>query len=162
MNSQYLYFTLYLSPQWGKNGNGEQHVFKVYIPELAMLEIQVVDFDKHSSNDCIGYNYIPMDLIRQGYRFVPLYNIRNDCLTNRTGATLFVHIKIETEKERKQGRNSHTSTPARHPSGPERSTKSFVTNHPPPMLPASGNGPKPVVNETHQALTDSAILEHEV
>ena len=35
-----------------------------------------------------------MDLIREGYRFIPLYNIRNDCLTDKTGATLFVNVTI--------------------------------------------------------------------
>ena len=34
-----------------------------------------------------------MHLIKQGYRFIPLYNIRNDCLTDKTGATLFVKVK---------------------------------------------------------------------
>ena len=35
-----------------------------------------------------------MELIREGYRFIPLYNIRNDCLTDKTGATLFVNVTI--------------------------------------------------------------------
>jgi hypothetical protein len=69
-----------------------------------MFEIIVTDKsyigDKNfGSNKIMGYNYAPIHLVSEGYRFIPLYNIRNDLLTEKTGATLFVEISI-SEKER--------------------------------------------------------------
>ena len=63
-----------------------------------MLEVVVLDSNRRHSDDCIAYNYIPMHLIQTGYRFIPLYNIRNDSLTEITGATLFVKVEKRTLK----------------------------------------------------------------
>lgn len=80
------------SPSWQK-----MFSLTVHIPELAMLEVQVVD-DNRGTNDTIGYNFIPMHLIQEGYRFIPLFNIRNDSLTAKTAATLFVKVQKEVKE----------------------------------------------------------------
>ena len=43
-----------LSPEWN-----ESKEFEVHLPELAMLEIIVLDHDHHGKDDKIGFNYLP-------------------------------------------------------------------------------------------------------
>lgn len=45
---------LNFSPEWN-----ESKEFEVHLPELAMLEIIVLDHDHHGKDDKIGFNYVP-------------------------------------------------------------------------------------------------------
>lgn len=74
------------SPRWDYDVN-----FEVRLPELAFLEIIVYDKDKRSKDDKLGYAYLPMDQIRQGYRNIPLYNKEGATLQP---ANLFFHFNI--------------------------------------------------------------------
>ena len=76
----------YFSPRWD-----EKHEFLVHLPELAFLEIIVYDKDKRSKDDKLGYCYLPMNYIRQGYRNIPLFNKEGATLQP---ANLFFHFEI--------------------------------------------------------------------
>ena len=76
----------YLSPRWD-----EKHEFVVHLPELAFLEIIVYDKDKRSKDDKLGYCYLPMNYIREGYRNIPLFNKEG---ANLQPANLFFHFHI--------------------------------------------------------------------
>jgi phosphatidylinositol phospholipase C delta len=77
------------SPRWD-----EVVEFCVYLSELAFLEIVVFDKDKRSKDDKLGYSYLPMNYIREGYRNIPLFNKEGATLQP---ANLFFHFKIETD-----------------------------------------------------------------
>ena len=74
------------SPRWD-----EIHEFVVHLPELAFLEIIVYDKDKRSKDDKLGYCYLPMNYIREGYRNIPLFNKEGATLQP---ANLFFHFDI--------------------------------------------------------------------
>ena len=61
----------------------------VHLPELAFLEIIVYDKDKRSKDDKLGYCYLPMNYIREGYRNIPLFNKEGATLQP---ANLFFHL----------------------------------------------------------------------
>jgi len=70
------------NPEWK-----EKFEFKVHLPDLALLEIQVVD-NNTGKNRLIGINYLPMHLINVGYRLIPLYSQNGDDLRNWRTITL--------------------------------------------------------------------------
>ena len=76
-----------MSPRWD-----EAHTFKVWLPEISMLEIIVYDKDKRSRDDKLAYCYLPMEYIREGYRNVPLYNKDGASLHP---ANLFFNVEID-------------------------------------------------------------------
>ena len=77
---------IFFSPRWD-----EIHEFCVHLPELAFLEIIVYDKDKRSKDDKLGYCYLPMNYIREGYRNIPLFNKEGATLQP---ANLFFHFHI--------------------------------------------------------------------
>lgn len=75
------------SPQW----NNAECTFAVYLPELAILEIDVVDYD--TIHDAIIANsYLPMDQIQQGYRNAPLFTKKGTLIPS---ASLLFKITIQ-------------------------------------------------------------------
>ena len=78
------------SPRWD-----EEVKFSVYLPELAFLEIIVFDKDKRSKDDKLGYSYLPMSYVREGYRNIPLFNKEGATLQP---ANLLFHFQFENPK----------------------------------------------------------------
>ena len=78
---------IHSSPRWD-----EAHTFKVWLPEISMLEIIVYDKDKRSRDDKLAYCYLPMEYIREGYRNVSLYNKDGASLHP---ANLFFNVEID-------------------------------------------------------------------
>eukprot|EP01083_Nonionella_stella_P063951 166235_1 len=56
------------------------HQFTVHVPELAMLGFMVYDEDKLSANDFLAYGSVPVNEIRNGYRFLQLKNHRHESI----------------------------------------------------------------------------------
>ena len=78
---------IHFSPRWD-----EAHTFRVWLPEISMLEIIVYDKDKRSRDDKLAYCYLPMEYIREGYRNVSLYNKDGASLHP---ANLFFNVEID-------------------------------------------------------------------
>ena len=74
------------SPSWD-----ESFEFNLRIPELAFLEVILMDEDVLTKNDLLGYSYIPMGHIRPGYRTVSLYQPDGSIIPS---ASLLFHICI--------------------------------------------------------------------
>ena len=74
------------SPSWD-----ETFEFNVRIPELAFLEVILMDEDVLTKNDLLGYSYIPMEHIRPGYRMVSLYQADGSVIPS---ASLLFHVCI--------------------------------------------------------------------
>ena len=87
MISDFFYKYITFSPRWD-----EEHTFKVWLPEISMLEIIVYDKDKRSRDDKLAYCYLPIEYIREGYRNVPLCNKDGASLHP---ANLFFFVQID-------------------------------------------------------------------
>ncbi|KAG7260245.1 hypothetical protein CRUP_037029 [Coryphaenoides rupestris] len=74
------------NPAWNENFQ-----FDVYVPDLALLRLQVEDHDSASGNEFIGQYTLPITSLQMGYRHVPLLNKNGDPLPS---SGLFVHIML--------------------------------------------------------------------
>ena len=89
INTTYFSF----SPRWN-----EEHTFAVNLPEISMLEIVVYDKDMATRDDTLGYAYLPLEHVEQGYRNVPLCNKEGAPLHP---ANLFVHVQRSVDLRRR-------------------------------------------------------------
>jgi hypothetical protein len=64
--------------------------FPIVNPDLALLTFEVSDSDFISSDDFIGHYSLPLNCVREGYRFVPLKDSQSNTYEK---ASLFVNIK---------------------------------------------------------------------
>ncbi|XP_040921288.1 1-phosphatidylinositol 4,5-bisphosphate phosphodiesterase delta-1a isoform X2 [Toxotes jaculatrix] len=74
------------NPMWN-----ERFEFKIQVPELAMVQFVVEDYDSTSQNDLVGQYCLPLTSVQNGYRHVPLLTKRGDVISS---AGLFVHLML--------------------------------------------------------------------
>ncbi|XP_042254960.1 1-phosphatidylinositol 4,5-bisphosphate phosphodiesterase delta-1a isoform X1 [Thunnus thynnus] len=74
------------NPMWNQNFQ-----FEIHVPELAMVQFVVEDYDTTSGNDHIGHYCLPLTSVQNGYRHVPLLTKRGDVICS---AGLFVHLML--------------------------------------------------------------------
>ncbi|KAL2630288.1 hypothetical protein R1flu_014974 [Riccia fluitans] len=78
------------NPRWEAD-----FVFPIAVPELALLRVEVREYDMAGKDDFGGQTCIPLSEIKQGYRSLPL----NDKKGNEwAGVRLFMHFELEGEK----------------------------------------------------------------
>uniref|UniRef100_A0A7N6BUM2 Phosphoinositide phospholipase C n=1 Tax=Anabas testudineus TaxID=64144 RepID=A0A7N6BUM2_ANATE len=76
----------------GFNPMWNQHFkFEISVPDLAILQFVVEDYDAASQNDFIGQYCLPLTSVQNGYRHVPLLTKRGDPISS---ARLFVHLML--------------------------------------------------------------------
>lgn len=56
-------------PHWN-----EEHEFTLKVPELALLRLEVRDYDEESKDEFEGQTCLPIHEIRDGYRCVQMYD----------------------------------------------------------------------------------------
>lgn len=61
------------SPVWD-----EEFSFPLSVPELALLRIEVIEYDLSDKNDFGGQTCLPVWELKQGIRCVPLYDRKGD------------------------------------------------------------------------------------
>lgn len=64
--------------QWVPSWNGQEFVFPLRVPELALLRIEVKDYDPTGENEFGGQTCLPVSELKTGFRSVPLYDHRGD------------------------------------------------------------------------------------
>ncbi|XP_053268037.1 1-phosphatidylinositol 4,5-bisphosphate phosphodiesterase delta-1a isoform X1 [Pleuronectes platessa] len=74
------------NPMWN-----ESFLFNIQVPDLAMVQFVVEDYDSTSQNDLIGQYCLPLTSVQNGYRHVPLFTKRGDVICS---AGLFVHLML--------------------------------------------------------------------
>lgn len=62
-------------PIWNHN---EEFEFPIRVPELALLRIDVKDYDPSGEDEFAGQTCLPVSELRTGIRSVPLYDRRGD------------------------------------------------------------------------------------
>ncbi|CAN4098732.1 unnamed protein product [Withania somnifera] len=62
-------------PIWNHN---EEFEFRIHVPELALLRIDVKDYDPSGEDEFAGQTCLPVSELRTGIRCVPLYNHKGD------------------------------------------------------------------------------------
>ncbi|XP_028803761.1 phosphoinositide phospholipase C 6-like [Neltuma alba] len=65
--------------------------FPLTVPELALLRIEVREYDRHESDDFGGQTCLPVPELRPGFRSVPLYDKKGSQLKS---VRLFMHFKF--------------------------------------------------------------------
>ena len=60
----------------------EEFKFPLTVPELALLQIEVRDFDRSEKDDFGGQTCLPISELRPGIRAVPLYDKKGEKLTS--------------------------------------------------------------------------------
>ncbi|TKY56865.1 Phosphoinositide phospholipase C 6 [Spatholobus suberectus] len=58
----------------------EEFEFPLTVPELALLQIEVREYDKHEKDDFGGQTCLPVSELRSGFRAVPLYDQKGEKL----------------------------------------------------------------------------------
>lgn len=66
-----------LEDNWIPNWN-EKFEFPLTVPELALLRIEVHEYDMSEKDDFGGQACLPVSELRSGIRSVPLYNRKGD------------------------------------------------------------------------------------
>ncbi|BFZ04244.1 hypothetical protein BsWGS_07283 [Bradybaena similaris] len=74
-----------LNPRWD-----ETFIFKVRVPELALLRFTVKDEDR-GRDDFIGYYCLPVLSIQEGFRHFPLYDKRGNIYSQ---SLIFTHVTL--------------------------------------------------------------------
>ncbi|KAM4534396.1 1-phosphatidylinositol 4,5-bisphosphate phosphodiesterase delta-1a isoform 2-T2 [Odontesthes bonariensis] len=74
------------NPMWN-----ERFEFVIHVPELAVVQFVVEDYDSTSPNDLIGQYCLPLTSVQNGYRHVPLLTKRGDIIPS---AGVFVHLML--------------------------------------------------------------------
>lgn len=65
------------TPVWEK-----EFTFPLTVPELALLRIEVHEYDVHEKDDFAGQTCLPVSELRPGIRAVPLYNRKGEKLNS--------------------------------------------------------------------------------
>ncbi|GAA6215001.1 1-phosphatidylinositol 4,5-bisphosphate phosphodiesterase delta-1 [Lates japonicus] len=74
------------NPMWN-----QRFQFNIQVPELAMVQFVVEDYDATSQNDLVGQYCLPLTSVQNGYRHIPLLTKRGDVICS---AGLFVHLML--------------------------------------------------------------------
>lgn len=61
------------TPVWN-----EEFTFTLAVPELALLRVEVHEYDKNEKDDFGGQTCLPVSELRQGIRAVPLFNRKGE------------------------------------------------------------------------------------
>lgn len=64
---------------WDPHWN-EEHEFTLKVPELALLRLEVRDYDEESKDEFEGQTCLPIHEIRDGYRCVQMYDKKGNVL----------------------------------------------------------------------------------
>lgn len=100
-------FLILLSPSWEKEN--VKFDFTVKFPDFAMLEVKVLD---NGSEEILGMSYIPIKHLQSGYRFIEIYDMTGQNITNSKGTLLFCEIAISNENEHSEGDIVRTVSPS--------------------------------------------------
>lgn len=65
------------TPAWN-----EEFSFPLTVPELALLRVEVREYDMSEKDDFGGQTCLPVAELRRGIRSVPLYNKKGEKLNN--------------------------------------------------------------------------------
>ena len=65
------------APAWN-----EEFEFPLTVPELALLRVEVWEYDTSGNNDFGGQTCLPIPELKSGIRAVPLYNRKGDKYKN--------------------------------------------------------------------------------
>ncbi|OMO84342.1 C2 calcium-dependent membrane targeting [Corchorus capsularis] len=63
-------------------GWDEEFTFPLTVPELALLRIEVHEYDMHEKDDFAGQTCLPVSELKPGIRAVPLFNRKGEKLNN--------------------------------------------------------------------------------
>ena len=66
-----------VSDQWVPEWN-QEFEFPLTVPELALLRIEVFDYDDSTKHDFAGQTCLPVSELRSGIRAVPLHTRKGD------------------------------------------------------------------------------------
>lgn len=66
-----------IEDEWEPVWNME-FVFPLTVPELALLRIEVMEYDTTKAHDFAGQTCLPVSELRSGIRMVPLYNRKGE------------------------------------------------------------------------------------
>eukprot|EP01095_Lingulamoeba_sp_RSL-Kostka_P002025 TRINITY_DN12891_c0_g1_i1.p1 TRINITY_DN12891_c0_g1~~TRINITY_DN12891_c0_g1_i1.p1 ORF type:complete len:762 (+),score=226.34 TRINITY_DN12891_c0_g1_i1:43-2328(+) len=93
------------NPYWG-----QKFTFNIVLPEAVTLLLMIVDVDESminiGGNVPVAYYSIPLPLIRQGYRVIPLYNCKSCRLIPM--CDLFCKFEIDNVRVEKKKKRSLT------------------------------------------------------
>ncbi|XP_019178416.1 PREDICTED: phosphoinositide phospholipase C 2-like isoform X1 [Ipomoea nil] len=70
--------TQVVEDQWIPSWNGDEFEFPLRVPELALLRVEVKDYDPTGENEFGGQTCLPVSELKTGFRSVPLYDHRGD------------------------------------------------------------------------------------
>lgn len=56
----------------------EEFTFPLTVPELALLRVEVNEYDMSETDDFAGQTCLPVSELKQGIRAVPLYNRKGE------------------------------------------------------------------------------------
>lgn len=56
----------------------EEFEFKLRVPELAILRIEILEYDTSGKHDFGGQTCLPVSELRTGIRVIPLHNKKGD------------------------------------------------------------------------------------
>ena len=76
--------TIPIEDQWVPVWN-EEFSFSISAPELALLQVVVLDHDTSGKDDFAGQTCLPVRELRSGIRAVPLYNRKGE---------IYKHVKL--------------------------------------------------------------------
>ncbi|KAL3680533.1 hypothetical protein R1sor_023489 [Riccia sorocarpa] len=79
------------TPKWE-----EEFEFPISVPELALLRLEVREYDMAGKDDFGGQTCIPLSEIKEGYRSLPLNDKKGSELT---GVRLLLHFELQWEKK---------------------------------------------------------------
>ncbi|KAI4383888.1 hypothetical protein MLD38_009680 [Melastoma candidum] len=65
------------TPVWN-----EEFTFPLTVPELALLRVEVHEYDMTEKDDFAGQNCLPVWELKQGIRAVPLFDRKGDKLSS--------------------------------------------------------------------------------
>ncbi|KAH1211861.1 Phosphoinositide phospholipase C 2 [Glycine max] len=74
----------------------EEFEFPLTVPELALLRIEVREYDKHEKDDFGGQTCLPISELRSGFRAVPLFDQKGEQLKS---VKLLMRQQVMTSKQ---------------------------------------------------------------
>ncbi|VFQ77463.1 unnamed protein product [Cuscuta campestris] len=72
--------TRVIEDEWGPNWGGEEFEFPLTVAEVALLRIEVREYDMSEKDDFGGQTCLPVSEIRPGIRSVPLHDKKGEKL----------------------------------------------------------------------------------
>ncbi|CAG5094933.1 Oidioi.mRNA.OKI2018_I69.XSR.g13951.t1.cds [Oikopleura dioica] len=110
------------NPTW-KHEN--EATFSVKFPDFAMLEVKVLD---SGSEEVLGMSYLPLAYLQPGHRFIELYDLNGQNITQTKGTLLFSKISIGNELVNEKTKGKIIPKPA-GPANPPAKNENAVSHH---------------------------------